>query len=85
MSKASNLDSNHPMIKAGFLHESHVREAFPFSDSYWREWLRKQRVPHRTLGGERWFHETSLVAWFSSPVANDDECNDQSSDSPHET
>jgi len=81
------LSKDHPMIAAGFLHESHVRDAFEFSESYWREWLRKQRVPHRTIGGHRWFHRDSLIAWFASPVPDetDDECADQSPNRGDET
>tara|TARA_A100001391_G_C4825864_1_gene212637 strand:+ start:183 stop:488 length:306 start_codon:yes stop_codon:yes gene_type:complete len=63
--KRPALAPDHPMAVLGFLHESDVRDAWKLSDSYWREWLRKDQLPYYTIGGERWFQGESLVAWFN--------------------
>lgn len=73
ISKKFGISYDHPMAKIGFIHESWVREAFPIAnDTYFREWCRKNRIPNRVIGGERWFHSESLIAWFVMSPNEDD-------------
>jgi hypothetical protein len=75
MEKNSKLamGSENPMWAAGFMHETQVREVWQLGDDYWREWLRTNRVPYRTIGRVRWFHRDSLVQWFLMRPGSDDE------------
>ena len=81
------IENDHPLIKAGFIHESQLRELWLFSDSYFRDWLRENRVPHRLISKERWFHTKQLEAWFMNhyPPNDEDDEADTSSNCENET
>ena len=57
------LSSDHPMIAAGFVHESTVMETLGYQ---WSTWERDYRtkIPGLTTPTGRWFHRDGLVRWF---------------------
>lgn len=67
---APEIDREHPLVLAGFWPEPMVREVWRLSDTYWEKWLRSNQVPHRMIGGVRWFHREQLAEWFrAGPTA----------------
>lgn len=65
-------DLSQEMREAGFMSEPAVRSQWKFSESYFREWLRKEKVPYCTIGGSRWFHRDQLIEWFKAKALKSD-------------
>ena len=78
-----DLDKNHPLIRAGFLHELDAMEFFGLS---WSTWERNYRtaIPGKTFPLGRFYHVDQLVAWWKLSVCATDQYDDQSSDSRDE-
>ena len=64
-----NIPDNHPLVQAGFIHESTVWRAWGLT---WLTWERSYRtsIPGRTLPSGRWFHIDDLTEWWKATTTS---------------
>ncbi len=81
--KERDISKDHPLAKAGWVHELEVMEFFGLS---WSTWERNYRtkIPGKTFPHGRFFHINQLVPWWDLLIKASDE-EDQSEDGQNDT